>query len=523
MKKLNIMAGAGMLSLLGGCSEQSFTQLTVLDVFQQDRTNAVDLLVVIDNSCSMIEEQENLARNFEALIQTFNEAETDWQIAVTTTDVESEKFRGLLMSGEDEIIVKGPNGELDRVEYNREWVFAAGTALQLSDDKVSWVSNDTVANWCPATEAYFEDSIGTPGAANGNCTGMEPEPGEEPGEDAGPRAPKTRDLVITEMMAWSVGVDAHCEWFELFNSSDDTLDFTGVSFSDRGNNYAEAPSGFTVAPRDYVVVGRSSDATVNCGTPVDFALDSGFTLNHDVRVLKPETLNSAELFTENVAQGTSGAGIELGLEGARLVFEEPQYTESNQAWLRDYASLALMFVSDEDDVSPYSVDAYERYFRGLKENGYRDFNSFLVSAVVGKEPTANHLDVSCVSESGVAYYAQRYIEMAARTDGLVESICENDFAPVVRELGLTLTGLELKFILSDIPRLDTLKVSLYENEDNDSLIAELERGVDFEYVPDGNFILFAEEQVPPSEYYIVARYDPLPEGARNDVEGEDNE
>ena len=260
MKQWMIFGCLGLTALQSGCTEQGFTQLTVLDVFQQDRTNAVDLLVVIDNSCSMIEEQENLARNFEALIQTFNEAETDWQIAVTTTDVESEKFRGLLMSGEDEIIVKGPNGELDRVEYNREWAFAAGTALQLSNDKFSWVSNDTVSNWCLATEAYFDDSVGTPGAANGNCTGMDPEPVDEPGADEGPRAPKTRDIVITEMMAWSVGVDAHCEWFELYNSSDDTLDFTGVSFSDRGNNYAQAPDGFTVGPREFVVVGRSSDA-----------------------------------------------------------------------------------------------------------------------------------------------------------------------------------------------------------------------------------------------------------------------
>jgi hypothetical protein len=519
------MISAGILAAVGlsACSEQSFTQLNVLDVFQQDRTNAVDLLVVIDNSCSMIEEQENLARNFEALIDTFNEAETDWQIAVTTTDVESEKFRGLLMAGEDEIIVKGPNGELDRVEYDREWVFAPGTALQLSDDKISWVSNDTGMNWCAATEAYSDGSMGTPGAPNGNCTGEEAVPPEPPEADEGPRAPKTGDLILTEMMAWSVGVDADCEWFELLNQSDDTIDMTGVTFRDRGNNMASAPSGFMVAPRDYVVVGRSADATVNCGAPVDFALETGFTLNHDVRVLSPDTLNSAELFTENVAQGTSGAGIELGLEGARLVFEEPQYTESNQAWLRDYASLALMFVSDENDVSPYSVDAYERYFRGLKENGFRDFNSFLVSAVVGKEPTTNHIDVSCVSDSGVAYYAQRYIEMASRTDGLVESICEDDFAPVVRELGLTLTGLELKFILSDVPRLDTLKVSLYANEDNDSLVAELERGVEYDYVPDGNFIVFSEEQVPPSEYFIVAKYDPLPEGARNDVEESSDE
>lgn len=517
MKSIQLLAISTSVAL-SACSEQTFTQLTVLDVFQQDRTNAVDLLVVIDNSCSMIEEQENLARNFEELINTFTAAETDWQIAVTTTDVESEKFRGLLMAGEDEIIVKGPSGELDRVEYNREWIFAPGTSLQLSDDKISWVSNDTRTNWCAGTEIFSGESVGSPGQPNVNCTGEEPPVPPTPVPDSGPRAPKTGDLILTEIMAWSVGDDSKCEWFELWNASDDTLDLTGVTFRDRGNNEAFAPDNFQVAPLDYVVVGRSVDTAVNCETPVDIALETGFTLNHDVRVLTPDTLNSGELFTENVAQGTSGAGIELGLEGARLVFEEPQYTESNQAWLRDYAILALMFVSDENDVSPYSVDAYERYFRGLKENGFRDFNSFLVSAVVGKEPTTNHIDVSCVSESGVAYYAQRYIEMASRTDGLVESICETDFAPVVRELGLTLTGLELKFILSDLPKLDTLKVSLYATRDNDSLVKDLEPSVDYEYVPDGNFLLFAEDQVPPSEYFIVAKYDPLPEGARNALE-----
>jgi hypothetical protein len=502
------------LPILWSCSDQTFTQLTIIDVFQQDRTNALDLLVVIDNSCSMVEEQENLARNFEALIETFTAAETDWQIAVTTTDVESDKFRGLLMAGEDEIIVKGPNGELDRIEYNREWVFEPGTSLQLTLDKTSWVSNDSRSNWCGSTEEFSTDSKGSPGQPNISCTETDSDPPVDEG-DTGARAPKTGDLILTEVMAWSIGDDSKCEWFELTSRSSDTLDLTGVNFTDRGNNAASVPDGVELAPFDALVVGRSTDMEENCGTPVDVALVDGFTLNHDVRVLTPETVNSKEIFTENVAQGTSGAGIELGMEGARLVFEEPQYTEQNESWLREYASLGLIFVSDENDVSPYSVDAYERYFRGLKPNGFRDLNALRVSAVVGKEPTQSNLDVSCVSDSGVAYYAQRYIEFASRTDGLVESICEDDFAPIVRELGFTLTGLELKFILSDLPKLDTLRVELYADENNDSLIGELVPGVDYDYVADGNFILFEEAQVPPSEYFIVAKYDPLPDGARN--------
>jgi len=501
-----------------GCSEQTFTQITVLDMFQQNRTNAVDLLVVIDNSCSMIEEQENLATNFEELITTFTEAETDWQVGVTTTDVESERFRGLLMAGEDEIIMRGPSGELDRVEYDREWPFSAGTSLQLSAAKYNWVSNDALANWCLSGEEFSEGSIGSPGLRNTVCDGSEDVP-PEVGDDEGPRAPKTGDLIITEIMAWSVDLDARCEWFELTNLTDDTLSLDDVQFSDRGNNYAAVEAGQSVAPHGTYVVGRNAVSAENCETPVDLAVPTGFTLNHDVRVLSPSTLGANEIFQENVAQGTEGAGIELGLEASRLVFEEPYYTEQNQSWLRDHAALAVMFVSDEDDVSPYSVDAYLRYFRGLKPDGYRDLAKVRVSAVVGKEPTTSHLDPSCVSEDGSAYYARRYIELAARTDGLVESICEDDFAPVVRELGLTLTGLELKFVLSDLPKLETLVVNLYADEEEDSLVKELIRDQDFEYVAEGNFLLFSESQVPPSEYYVVATYDPLPEGARQEDEG----
>ena len=54
----------------------------------------------------MIEEQGNLTRNFDVLIDIFELAEVDWQIAVTTTDVEDARYRGLVMRGDDEIILR---------------------------------------------------------------------------------------------------------------------------------------------------------------------------------------------------------------------------------------------------------------------------------------------------------------------------------------------------------------------------------------------------------------------------------
>ena len=96
---------------------------------------------------------------------------------------------------------------------------------------------------------------------------------------------------------------------------------------------------------------------------------------------------------------------------------------------------------------------------------------------------------------------------------MAESICEEDFAPIVEKLGLTLTGLLLEFQLSDLPKLETLVVKLYETDDEASLVRELVADVDYTYVAEGNLLRFEEEQVPPSEYWITAEYEVLPTGA----------
>ena len=503
-----------LLTPMLGCSEYEYTTHTNVDVFQQNRLAAVDLLVVVDNSCSMVEEQENLAQNFKILIDTFTQAEVDWQIGVTTTDVESDKFRGLLQGGDDEVIIRSADGgELDRIEYDREWMFTAGTSKQLDPAYYSSTANDDLIAWCDSSDS-FADSYGTPGTANLNCGAETSTTSTSSDGDDGPLGPTSLTLIVTEVMADSIGDDSLCEWVELTNLSDDTLDLSGVTLSDSGQNLATVDEGVMVAPFDAIVIGRSIDIKANCGTDVDIALQ-GFSLNDDVRVITPDTTNGDEIFSEMVAQGTLGTGIEMGLEGARLVFEEPYFTEQNQGFLREEANLSLLIVSDEDDVSPYPVDSYLRYFADLKgDDAYRDHSLMNISAVIGdEEPPRDDLP-SCETDAGAAAYGRRYLEAAEQTDGLVESICEEDFAPIIENLGLTLSGLLLEFELSALPKLDTLVIALYEGESDDSHIRDLLINVDFTYVADGNKIRFEADQVPPSEYFIVAEYVELATGAQ---------
>ena len=62
--------------------------LNASDTFNQNtaQTQKVDILWVIDNSGSMQEEQEDLARNFDVFIQDFIQREIDFKMAITTTD-----------------------------------------------------------------------------------------------------------------------------------------------------------------------------------------------------------------------------------------------------------------------------------------------------------------------------------------------------------------------------------------------------------------------------------------------------
>tara|TARA_Y100001968_G_scaffold177003_1_gene162138 strand:- start:781 stop:2469 length:1689 start_codon:yes stop_codon:yes gene_type:complete len=57
-----------------------------IDEYYQEGNNATDILWVVDNSCSMNQEQSSLAVNFASFIQIVDAIDIDYHIGVTTTD-----------------------------------------------------------------------------------------------------------------------------------------------------------------------------------------------------------------------------------------------------------------------------------------------------------------------------------------------------------------------------------------------------------------------------------------------------
>ncbi len=223
-------------------------------------------------------------------------------------------------------------------------------------------------------------------------------------------------------------------------------------------------------------------------------------LHGDIRFITPDTPDAAAVFADNVKVGTNGSGLEMGLEAAALALSEPLVSTYNAGFFRPDASLSIVIFSDEDDMSPGSVDDYLNFFASLKgPRAYRDHTLMNVSAVVGEVP------YGCEAEdgTGLASAGTRYVHAAEATQGVTASICSGDFAPIVTALGLDLSGLREEFRLTRCPRPETLEVVV---------AGRLEpQGTAYVYRPERRSIVFEPGWVPGPEEFIRVSYEYYPD------------
>ncbi|RLB59079.1 MAG: hypothetical protein DRI34_03050 [Deltaproteobacteria bacterium] len=87
-----------------GCDDVRFITRqppgTQVDIFEQTSVPVVDVLWVVDNSASMAEEQQALADNFGAFFDYLQDAEADFHIGVTSTDIYNPDHQGRLLGDE---------------------------------------------------------------------------------------------------------------------------------------------------------------------------------------------------------------------------------------------------------------------------------------------------------------------------------------------------------------------------------------------------------------------------------------
>jgi hypothetical protein len=251
-----------------------------------------------------------------------------------------------------------------------------------------------------------------------------------------------------------------------------------------GTNFSQFLTYFVEADIDYQIAAVTTDVMTNSAGEIRG------------QIITPETADPEQAFSQIVNVGVMGTGWEMGLEAAYLALTEPLVSTANGDFLREEATLSLIFVSDEEDSSPLPVNDYINAFRDIK--GQRSRDVFNASSLVVVEEGLGCDEFSTEGD--------RYIDVADQTNGVIGDICSDDFASIVTELSLNTSRLRDTFHLSRMPDVSSLEVRV-----NDELVA-CDHGswvydiVEDEYGEEQPSIVFERSQMPPSNSQLAVRY-----------------
>ncbi len=170
-------------------------------------------------------------------------------------------------------------------------------------------------------------------------------------------------------------------------------------------------------------------------------------------VLTPDD-NYISLFQNRVKVGINGSDKEKGLSASVEALTEPLASGMNAGFLRDDATLSIIYVSDEDDCSDNEALA------GLQSAAcYSEYDDLLsVRDLVLKLKQLKPAGVRVLASGLVGPYAEdecedswpghRYIGAAEATGGMIGDICADDYSSIMDELGLSVSGILNTFELS---------------------------------------------------------------------------
>jgi hypothetical protein len=244
------------------------------------------------------------------------------------------------------------------------------------------------------------------------------------------------------------------------------------------------------------------------------------------RIMTPTTPGLDSVFPNTVrvgAQNSSESSSERGLESAYLTLTDPLITDLatscsgdaecggapyickegatsargcggfNRTFLRESASLEIVFLSDEEDSSRAELNFYIDFFRSIK--GFRNTSLFHASAIVTPRG-------GCGSGSSGEGVGDRYIEVANQTGGEVGSICDTNFASILTDIGNRAFGLRVDFYLTSVPVPGSISVQSLSSCSPTATPSGTLGG--WTYDSTANSILFADGSAPePGDCFVV--------------------
>jgi hypothetical protein len=230
----------------------------------------------------------------------------------------------------------------------------------------------------------------------------------------------------------------------------------------------------------------------------------GGKLRGTTKIIKRTTPNPRAVFEANTTFPASRSRWEQGLRMTQFALSSPNIDPlgANAGFLRAKAALAVIVVTNEDDSSFGTTDYYARVFKGLKGKGNENLVSF--SVIGGSTPNG------CTPTSEVGLYgslaepAFRYDEVAAKTGGVIGSICDASFEQTLVRIAQALNTLKRVFPLTLKPIAGSVHVTVIDG--TSTFVVPEDPVTGFQYRADTNSVVFLGTYIPPPGATVRIEY-----------------
>ena len=228
------------------------------------------------------------------------------------------------------------------------------------------------------------------------------------------------------------------------------------------------------------------------------------------KILRPDTLNLAEKFQQNITLTTSGSGNEAGVLSAHYALDPARLDACgwNEGFIRPEALLAIVFLSDEDESRAISSTLKDKYIRDYPTEKAERLAAFSQRLDSLKPDRPDLIRVDAIVAPSVAQCptvyqngtGDVYSEVALGRNGNVSNIC-TDFAPALSELGADLIQMLSRFQLKQKP-----DGSLEVYVDSRKIPEDPVNG--WRYLPETKDVEFRGSEIPKADAKISIKYVP---------------
>ena len=214
-------------------------------------------------------------------------------------------------------------------------------------------------------------------------------------------------------------------------------------------------------------------------------------LEGTVRYVERLTPDGINVLARNLVVGTNGDGTEKFFDPVYMALTEPNLSGYNAGFYRDYATLAVIFVTDSEDQSTLqSAASLHKFLLSMKKNPEK---LIVASAYISDQNLA-----SCPSQESSEIGNLDGLEVFfGLTNAITFSLCDN-FGEKLADLGEKIVAKSQSMYLQQTPVPGTVKISLdgvqlpsdsqfgwTYNANNNSI--EFGSGIDWDSYPVGIF------------------------------------